>query len=208
MKLLILGGTGPTGEQLVKQALEKSHTVTVLARDPSKVKISHANLTVVKGDVLDAAIVTKTIKDKEAVLSVLGTGKSLKSSNLMTNAVKNIIQGMKAANVTRLILQSAFGVGETYKQASLIQKFVFKTFLRDIYADKIKADALIHHSSLDWTLVFPVLLTKGPLTGDCTAGEVLPMTGMPNISRADVAAFELEQLTDKQFLRKDVIVKS
>ena len=36
MKLLILGATGNTGKQLVEQALEQCHEVTVLVRKPAK----------------------------------------------------------------------------------------------------------------------------------------------------------------------------
>ena len=35
MNLAIFGATGGTGRQLVEQALEKGHTVTVLVRNPA-----------------------------------------------------------------------------------------------------------------------------------------------------------------------------
>ncbi len=53
MKLLIIGGTGGTGQQLIKQALEQGHNLTALVRNPQKVKIVHQNLRVIKGNVLD-----------------------------------------------------------------------------------------------------------------------------------------------------------
>src|ERR1043165_1225047 len=149
MQLLILGASGLTGQNLVKQALEGSHQVTAIVRDPAKLNLSHHNLTVITGDVLDEMTLTNSLKGKDAVLSALGRGKSLKSLNLMTKAVTHIISGMKATNVNRLILVSAFCVGETFKDANFIQKFFFKTFLKNIYSDKAKADALLRQSSLD-----------------------------------------------------------
>ena len=38
MKVLILGSTGGTGQQLVLQSLGHNYEVTALARDPSKLK--------------------------------------------------------------------------------------------------------------------------------------------------------------------------
>ena len=44
MRLLILGASGQTGQQLVQQVLEASHEVTALVRDPSKLDcIDNAN---------------------------------------------------------------------------------------------------------------------------------------------------------------------
>lgn len=208
MHLLILGATGPTGQQLVKQALEKLHHVTVLVRNPSKLNVSNENLTVLTGDVLDEATLTNAVKGKDAVLSTLGVGRKLKSSNLMTKAVTNLISSMKAANVNRVVLLSAFGVGETFAQANFLQKLIFKTFLKNIYTDKTKADSFLHDSPLDWTLAYPVVLTNGARSDNYKAGEILPMKGVPKISRADVADFMLRQLTDNTFVRKTAVLMS
>ena len=47
MKLLILGATGGTGQQLVVQALEQNHQVSVLIRDPKKFKLTHDRLEII-----------------------------------------------------------------------------------------------------------------------------------------------------------------
>ena len=38
LKLLIFGGTGVTGKEVVKQALDLGHDVTVIARSPEKLQ--------------------------------------------------------------------------------------------------------------------------------------------------------------------------
>ena len=208
MQLLILGATGPTGQQLVRQALERSHRVTVLVRNPAKLNLTHENLIVITGDTLDEATLINVLKEKEAVLSALGRGKSLKSCNLMTKAVTNLISSMKSTNVNRVVLLSAFGVGETFAQANFIQRFIFRTFLKSIYGDKTIADSMLRHSPFDWTLAYPVMLTNGPSSGNYKVGETLPMKGMPKISRADVADFMLQQLTDATYLKKIAVLMS
>ena len=115
---------------------------------------------------------------------------------------------MNEKNVKRLVFLSAFGVGETFTQANFIQRIIFKVFLRNIYADKSKADDLIRKSTLEWTLVYPVLMTDTPGTGKYKVGEKFEMKGMPKISRADVAEFMLRQLNDSNFIKKPSIIMS
>jgi putative NADH-flavin reductase len=208
MKILILGSTGRTGQELVKQALDKNYEVTALARDAAKLNIKHERLTVVKGNVLDKELLMKTVEGKDAVLSALGTGKSLKSGDLISSSVNLLVPAMNEKNVKRLIFLSAFGVGQTFEQASFIQKLAFRLFLKNIYADKSKGDERIRNSNLDWTIVYAVLLTNKSLKGKYQVGEKLPMNGMPKISRADVADFMLRQLTDSTFAKKAPIIMS
>lgn len=208
MQLLILGATGPSGQQLVKQALERGHQVTALVRNPEKLNIPHEHLIVITGDVLDERTLTNALNGTDVVLSALGNGMNLKSSGIMTKALGNLIPCMRAAAVSRVVMLSAFGVGETFSQANLFQRIIFRTFLRGIYGDKNKADAMLRQSELDWTLVCPVRLTNGPATGDYKVGEVLPMKGRPIISRADVAHFMLQELKDKTYSRKIAVLRN
>ena len=208
MKILILGSTGETGQQLVKQSLEQGHQVTVLVRDLSKLKINHPMLTTVKGDVLDKKLLEQIIEGKYAVLSSLGVGKSLKSGDLITKTVSLLVPIMLDKGVLRLIFISAFGVGQTFMQANFIQKLIFRLPLKNMYADKAKGDEQIQNSKLDWTIVYPVLLTDKPLTGKYKVAEKLAMKGMPKISRADVAHFIIKELSDNLYMKKLPIIMS
>ena len=124
----------------------------------------------------------------------------------MLHAVTSLILTMKAANVKRVKLLSAFGVSETFVQANFIQKLIFRLPLKNIYSDKTKADTMLCNSALDWTIVCPAKLTDGLYTGKYEAAEKLPMKGMPKISRSDVTDFMLRQLIDDNFLKKIAIL--
>ena len=208
MKILILGATGPTGHHLVIQALEQHHEVTALVRTPSKLKTNHEKLTIITGDALDKNVLLKALAGQDAVLSALGRGQSLRSSGLITKAVSILIPAMNEMNVKRLIFLSGFGAGETFVQANFIQKIIFSTFLTGIYGDKARAEKQLRSSTLDWILVYPVVLTNTPATGKYQVGETLIMKGMPKISRADVAGFMLKQLTDNTFLKRSPVLMS
>ncbi|MEO6540809.1 MAG: SDR family oxidoreductase [Ferruginibacter sp.] len=208
MKILILGASGLTGRLLVAKALAQHHEVTALVRDPSKLQVVHEKLKTLTGDALDKEILRKALAGQDAVLSALGRGKSLKSLNLITHAVSVLIPAMQQSNVKRLIFLSSIGVGETFVQANLLQKIIFRTLLKNIFADKTRAEKQIQSSTLDWTLVHPVVLTNEPGTGKYQTGEVLPMKGMPKISRDDVADFMTRQLSDHTYVKKIAILKS
>src|SRR5437588_2338714 len=72
LRLLVIGATGGTGREIVQQALGQGHEVTAFVRDPAKLQIEHANLRIVKGDVLDYTSVESAMRGQEAVLSALG----------------------------------------------------------------------------------------------------------------------------------------
>ena len=74
MNLLIFGATGGTGRALVEQALQQGHTVTAFARNPSKVRTTHPNLRVVKGDIASYESVESALRGQDAALSALGVG--------------------------------------------------------------------------------------------------------------------------------------
>lgn len=200
MKLLILGATGPTGQQLVTQALESGHDVAVLVRDPARIT---GPVEVIRGDATDASAIAGACSGRDAVLSALGTGKSFRG-DVVSRAAANLV----ASGVNRLLLVSAFGVGESFSEAAWQQKLFFRTLLRSIYADKAKADEMIRASSAEWTIVRPVMLTNGPRTGKYRALEHVRLGGFPKVSRADVADFMVRELAERKWIRKTVVITS
>ena len=205
MKLLILGASGPTGRNLLGQGLNAGHDVTALVRNPNRLTITRPRLTTFIGDATDTMVLEKAVSGKDAVLSALGAGNSLRS-DVASRAVAALIPALKAQAVKRIVYLSAFGVGASFLDASPIQKLAYKTLLRGIFADKAKADAMLRESGLDWTLVYPTLLTNGPRTGSYRAGEHLAMKGMARISRADVADFMLAQLSTNEWVNRTAVI--
>jgi len=206
VKLLILGATGKTGGHILAQALDRGNQVTILARDRSKAGIPRERLRVIEGDVRNHEALARAMDGQDAVISAIGRGMSFKSENLIGQSVPGILMAMKAQGIKRLMFMSAMGVGETYRQAPVMAKLFFRTLLRGIYADKLAGDQLIRNSTLDWTIVQPVQLNDGPLTKNYRAGEQVPMSGMPQISRADTAHFILDRLNDPATFGKTLIL--
>ena len=91
---------------------------------------------------------------------------------------------------------------QVIKGTGYLPRIAFHTLLRGLFADKKSAEEKLRASGLDWTIVYPVLLTNGPLTERYRVGERLKLHGMPRISRADVAHFILNQAQSGAFVRK------
>jgi putative NADH-flavin reductase len=208
VKLLVLGGTGGTGRQVVQQALDAGHIVTVLVRDPKKNTIARANLRIITGELEAPQALGDAMRGQDAVISAIGRGKSFKSQHLIERSVARILDAMATAKVRRLIFTSALGVGATFAESPPLAKLFFVTLLRGIYADKLVGDRMIRNSGVDWTIVQPTVLNDGALTKTYRSGEHLALSGMPSISRADSAHFMLDCLNTPSTIRKTLIVTS
>lgn len=203
MKLLIFGSTGGTGRELVKQALDQDHEISAFARSPEKLDdIAHANLEVVRGDVLDLNGVENAVAGHDAVLCAIGAGAG--RTTLREEGTRNVVQAMEKTGVRRLICLSSLGVGESRANLSFFTKYVIvPVFLRHAFADHERQEAVVKESSLDWTIVRPPHLKDGPRTGEYRHG--FPTTDKDiegKISRADVADFMVKELTDATYLRQ------
>ena len=209
MKIAVFGATGRTGIHIVQQALEAGHEVVALARTPAKLSISHPHLKIVQGDIYHAAQVEQTVKVVEAVISALGPTSNQPEFAISTG-MEIILAAMQRQNVKRLIISAGAGVGDPQDAPKLFDTAIgllLRTFSRNVYEDMLRVVATVRASDRDWTVVRVPMLTDGPLTGQIRIGMVGKGTG-PRISRADMAAFMLKQVTDTQYLHQAPVVSN
>jgi putative NADH-flavin reductase len=206
MKLLIIGGTGGTGKELIRQALEQGHHLTALVRNPEKVKIVDPNLLLIKGNVLDPDQVQKAVAGQDAVLSALGHKKFIIKTTILSAGTKNIIDAMQKHNVRRFICITSLGINDSrFKLGLYYTLFVIPFIVFFYFLDKSKQERLIRESKLSWTIIRPGQLTNGKKRGVYKHGpNVGNYITTKMISRADVAHFMLSQLNDVTYLGKAV----
>ena len=208
-RILVLGGSGPSGRLIVSKALADGHTVSVLSRHPEQVGLTHPALTLVTGDVLgDPAALATSMRGHDIVISALGRGLKLKSNGLMARATPALIAAMKSAGVKRLIYLSAIGVGGTAPTAPLIFRIIWRVMLASIYGDKAIAEPLVVKSGLDWTILAPVILTDGRGTGSFRLSEGSPPAGPWRMTRADLATATLNCVDDAGTIHKRLVVQT
>ncbi|HEU5217343.1 MAG TPA: NAD(P)H-binding protein [Gemmatimonadales bacterium] len=205
--ILVLGGSGPTGAELTRQALEQGHTVTALSRHPGRLAITHPRIRVVAADLTaEPDAVARVLPGHDAVVCLLGVGTGLRSGGLMARATPPLITAMERGGVPRLVLISAFGVGGTAPHAPWIARLMFRLMLADIYADKAIGEGLVRASALQWTILAPMMLANGPGTGHYRLLEDCPEQGPWRVRRADVATAVLRCIDDPATIRKRLVV--
>jgi putative NADH-flavin reductase len=205
MKIIVFGASGKTGKEIVSQAAAQGISTTAFVRDPQSMG-QHQNVKVMPGDVLDARAVAEAIPGHQAVISALGA-RTLGKSELLAHALPNILAGMRENYIARLIVLGAAGVYPgacKYQNALTSMAFwtIRHTILRNPFKDQAAQERLLARSDADYTIVRPPRLTDGPYTGRYRVlPDALP-SGSRRISRADVAHFMLQQLTDPRFHRQ------
>jgi putative NADH-flavin reductase len=55
MKFVVLGATGGTGLEIVRQAIERGHSVTAFVRSPERLDGLAHRIAVIQGDLLNSA---------------------------------------------------------------------------------------------------------------------------------------------------------
>ena len=211
MKIIVFGATGGTGKLIVTQALAKGHAVTAFARNPAGLP-TNPHLRVVQGDVFDFGAVIDAIRGHRAVLSALGAPNT-KKSDVLVRAIPHILDGMHQEYVTRLIVLGAAGLDPDWGkyQNALTRMGVWtarKTVLKHPFLDQAAQERLLKASDVDYTIVRAPRLLDGPFTGKYhVLPDALP-SGALRISRADVADFMVQQLTDPRFHRQGPYIGS
>lgn len=201
-RVLIIGATGGTGRHLVTQALDRGLEVTALVRDPAKLAIEHPRLRIIKGDILDAALVDAAVRGQDAVLSALGHKRFLGPSSILSEGTHNLIRAMEANEVRRLVCETSLGIGSSAGRMGLqYTLFVLPVILPFYFYDKTRQERLIAASSLEWVIVRPGALTDKPGRGLCRSGQSIgSYVATVSIAREDVARFMLDQLSDSSNL--------
>jgi uncharacterized protein YbjT (DUF2867 family) len=207
MKILVLGASQGTGALSVEAALAQGHTVTAFARTPSKLAITHAQLTKVAGNFHDAASVRAAVKDHDAVI-ICVSSTTLKgfeeTPDYFSLGTKFCIDAMKEHGVKRLVVLSAHGVGDGYAVAGWFQRtFLIQRLLKYPYRDHEVQEQITRDSGLDFVIARPTRLTNGKAKGKYT--RTVELVSVPSsMSRADLADFLVESCVSPAFVGKAV----
>ncbi len=209
MKLTVFGATGRTGQHVVEQSLAAGHDVTAYARNLSKLATLHERLNVVQGDITDPVCVAQAIAGADAVISVLGPTEN-KPDYVVTKGMNNILAAMHQYNVKRLIISAGAGVGDPQDEPKLFNHVIsllLKLLSRHVVEDMTRVVGVVRQSDREWTIVRVPMLTDDPPTGNIRVGYVGKGTGV-RISRADMAAFMLQQVASHDYLYQAPVISN
>jgi putative NADH-flavin reductase len=99
MKLIVLGATGSTGLEIVRQAMEHGHSVTAFVRSPERLKSFGDRISIKQGNLLDSAELEQVIEGHDAVLSAFGPRVPISKAdaNLLREFVVALMSAMRRA---------------------------------------------------------------------------------------------------------------
>ena len=216
MDLVVFGATGPTGRQVVRQALTAGHHVTAVTRKPDQYPLSSPDLEVVAADVTDPDGVGRVLSTgPQAVISTYGVPYSRNEITVYSEGIANITRAMTIHGIKRLVCVTSTTVGtEKAPGESLIGRKVFLPLLRNVlgrtlYDDMRRMEEIVQSSGLDWTIVRPGgLFDTAEPTDDYEVGSRL-LPGRVT-SRADLAETLIREATEPRHPRSvvEVITRS
>jgi putative NADH-flavin reductase len=206
MKIVLLGATGFVGSALMKEALDRGHTVTAIARHPGTP--AGDRVTVRVGDVYDSSALAVLIAGHEALISAFNPG--WKNPNLYEDQRRGtsaIIAAVKQAGIRRVLWVGGAGGLEVKPGVRVVDDPNLPDWIKPGSLATIDAlEQLRKEPELDWSFLAPSAEMKpGQRTGKFRLGgdELLVDTnGKSHISLEDFAVAMIAELEHPAHLRQ------
>jgi putative NADH-flavin reductase len=210
-RVLVLGANGPSGRRTVRQALDRGLEVDALTRRPETFPIQHERLHLIGGDATNRATVHAAVAPCDAVISVIGSAFTRQSIEVYSASARLVVEAMQQHGQRRLVVVTSTGLTPPSERddPTLLERAlhpVFRhTFGRTAYDDMARMEAVVSASTLDWTIVRPPGLTDNPGTGYAAAETWIKGA---YCARDDLATMLLDELDDRQFVRRVAAVST
>ncbi len=114
---------------------------------------------------------------------------------------------MREHGVRRLVVQSTYGIGETYAQLPLGLKLFFTLAIRPQVNDHERQERIVRESGLSWTIMRPVVLNDEPAAFPPHVGMDDRVQSM-KVSRRQVAEVTADALETEEFASRVLSVSA
>lgn len=187
------GGKG-VGNMIAQLAIANQQQLVAVVRNTEAVeKLSLQGVRVFVGDACDEAVVTAACEAAGAGATVISTMGG--SQDYLAN--RTVIDCAEQAGISRMVLVTSLGCGDSWQHLSLRSKAAFGQAVRE----KSLAESWLQTSSLDFAIVRPGGLLHGEATGKSILQQNIEAHGL--VMRADVAA-QVYQLARQPELKKQI----
>lgn len=201
-KVFVAGGTRGVGRLLIDKLLaeENIDEVVALARSDEAVEELSAidGVTVVQGDAMHYKTVEGAMDGCKAAITTLGGSTDDEGKRIDYDGNNNVIEAAGILGVTRVVLVTSIGCGNSKDAAP---PAVFEV-LKDVLAAKEKAERVLqrYYTNMNWTIIRPGGLKTEPMTGKAILTEDNTVIG--SIHREDVADLVVKALSSSNTERK------
>jgi len=203
MHVILYGATGKAGSIILKDLVDRGHTVTAVARTPAKVR-KLQNVDVIQGDLSDPAKIAGIVKGADAVISAYGPPPD-KTTEII-GATDCLVQGIERAGGARLIVVGGAGSlfvapGVTLRESGHVPKEWIP--IADAHIQVLKN---LRQSGINWTYFSPAAFFEpGERTGKFRLGKddlIADAQGNSRISFEDYAIALADELENPQHERQ------
>jgi len=205
-KVALLGATGFVGSAILKEALDRGHTVIAIARDPEKLE-KRDGLIPTKGDVYDTTSLAGLIEGIDALISAFNPG--WKNPNLYEDQVrgtKSILSAVKEADIKRVLWVGGAGGLEVKPGVRVVDDPALPDWVPGSLATINALDQLGKEPDLEWTFLAPSAEMKpGERTGKFRLGGdqlLVDSAGHSRISVQDFAVAMIDELERPRHLHQ------
>ena len=183
--ILVVGGTGRVGSEIVKILANENKDITVLSRsDNNYSRLKGLNINYMQGNVLNDKDIERVFSEKDFSVVINALAKVGNSPNPHAVGQNNLIKWSKKTGIKHFILIGSVGAGS--KQSELVSDIVWSMW-KDILQEKGKAEASLINSNLTFTIIRTgiVVYDDTPATGHAELLEDDTIVGI--ITRKDLA---------------------
>jgi len=198
MKVALLGATGFVGSALLKEALDRGHTVAAIVRHPEKLD-KREGLVGKAGDVYNTPGLAALIQGNGALISAFNPG--WKNPNLYDDQVRgtaSIIAAVKKAGITRVLWVGGAGGLEVKPGVRVVDSPDIPEWVRPGSLATINAlEQLQKEPELEWSFLAPSAeMPRGQRTGKFRLGGDQLLTDVNGRSRISVQDFAVAMIDE------------
>ncbi|KJA27808.1 hypothetical protein HYPSUDRAFT_34956 [Hypholoma sublateritium FD-334 SS-4] len=217
MRFLVLGGTGPSGIELIRKtfALYPNAQVVVYVRSPQKIPedlINNPALIVVQGLLEDLDKIETAVVGIDAVVSALGPIYGQPSNTPIATFYDHLIDLLHKHNIRRLIVLGTASFADPHDKPSV--RFAalvrgVKLLANSMYKDIVAIGIVIttKGADLDWTIVRVPVLTNAE-TEDVVAGYIGDKEIGVMLARKAFAAFVIGEVEKREWVKKSPMISN
>jgi len=195
--VLVFGASQRTGLEVTRLLRARGDAVRAFVRPTTdRTGLEPLGVDYAVGDVLDSESVAAAFAQGPVSAAICTFGGARGEPRPDLDGMVNVIEAAKACDVTRVILITGIGAGDS---RGAISDNVWK-FLGPVLSLKGEAEASLTASGLKWTILRPGGMGSEPATGTAVKTEDHSVMGM--IQRADLAALVIDCLDDDNTIGK------
>lgn len=195
MNVVVYGGTGHSGSEIVKELVRRGHTVTAVSRKVDSAE-GQSGVTAKADDLSNVDAIAAIIKGADVVVSAYAP--PMDQTDVLVDVTRREIEAVKKAGGPRLLVVGGAGLLEVAPGVTLIKSGHLPAEYLPIATSHEKALELLRASDINWTYLSPAaFFVPGERTGKFRLGTkelVADAKGESKISFADYAIALVDEI--------------